>query len=178
MNSLVLYLDKGGGRVLAFRLGIGNHMRIAEGIDMLALNLGPMTIHPTILFDKESWVLIDTGMPGSAPAIRELAKQAGALNVPLRAIILTHQDIDHVGGLPEFLAAEDESPIVYAHEDDKDVINGAKPMIKVSPERLTALLGQLPEVTVTNSSRLSYIRRTPTWSVRLRTERSCRSRAD
>ncbi|MDU0200595.1 MBL fold metallo-hydrolase [Paenibacillus sp. MAH-36] len=121
-------------------------MRIAEGIDMLSLNLGPMTIHPTILYDKESWVLIDTGMPGSAPAIRELAKQAGVLNVPLRSIILTHQDIDHVGGLPEFLAAEDESPIVYAHEDDKDVINGEKPMIKVSPERLTALLAQLPEV--------------------------------
>ncbi|MBP1964359.1 MBL fold metallo-hydrolase [Paenibacillus aceris] len=122
-------------------------MKIAEGIDMLELNLGPMTINPTILYDNESWVLIDTGMPGSAPAIMELAKEAGVGGIPLRSIILTHQDIDHIGGLPAFLAVQDETPVVYAHEDDKDVINGKQPMIKVTPERLTSLLGQLPEVT-------------------------------
>jgi glyoxylase-like metal-dependent hydrolase (beta-lactamase superfamily II) len=140
---------KGGGRYPALsyfiRSGIGNQMRIAEGIEMLELNLGPMTIHPTILYDKDSLVLIDTGMPGSAPAILELVKQVGIGDIPLRSIILTHQDIDHIGGLPAFLADGDEAPIVFAHEDDKGAINGSQPLLKMTTERLAAILQQLPE---------------------------------
>ncbi|WP_336790908.1 MBL fold metallo-hydrolase [Paenibacillus sp. MMO-177] len=119
-------------------------MRIAEGIEMLELDLGPMTICPTVLFDKEEWVLVDTGMPGSAPTIIELAKQAGIGEQKLNTILLTHQDIDHIGGLPGFKADNPEL-VVYAHEDDRAVIDGKKPMLKASPERLAALLGALPE---------------------------------
>ncbi|MCM3631556.1 MBL fold metallo-hydrolase [Paenibacillus glycanilyticus] len=119
-------------------------MRIAEGIEMLELNLGPMTICPTVIFDKDEWVLVDTGMPGSASAIIELAKQGGIGERRLSTILLTHQDIDHIGGLPAFKSDNPEL-VVYAHEDDKAVIDGKQPMIKVSPERLATLLGSLPE---------------------------------
>lgn len=110
---------------------------------MLDLNLGPMTIHPVILLDQDAWTLVDTGMPGSAPAIRELAKQAGAGNLPLKTILLTHQDIDHVGGLPDFQSSE--APTVYAHPDDEGAINGTEPMLKMTPERLAGFLQQLPD---------------------------------
>ncbi|WP_336776751.1 MBL fold metallo-hydrolase [Paenibacillus sp. MMO-58] len=120
-------------------------MRIADGIEMLELDLGPMTVCPTILFDKDEWVLVDTGMPGSAPTIIELAKQAGIGEQKLNNILLTHQDIDHIGGLPGFKADNPEL-VVYAHEDDRAVIDGKKPMLKASPERLAALLGALPVV--------------------------------
>jgi glyoxylase-like metal-dependent hydrolase (beta-lactamase superfamily II) len=120
-------------------------MRIADGIEMLELNFGPMTICPTILWDKDEWVLIDTGMPGTAPVIIELAKQAGIGEKPLSTIILTHQDIDHIGGLPAF-AAENPAPVVYAHEGDKAVINGKQPMLKATPERIAGLLQALPEL--------------------------------
>ncbi|GLX71372.1 MBL fold metallo-hydrolase [Paenibacillus glycanilyticus] len=119
-------------------------MRIAEGIAMLELNLGPMTVCPTILFDKEKWILVDTGMPGSAPVIIELAKQEGIEEQQLRTVLLTHQDIDHIGGLPAFKADNPEL-VVYAHEGDKAVIDGKQPMLKVSPERMAGLLGALPE---------------------------------
>lgn len=119
-------------------------MRIADGIAMLELNLGPMTICPTILFDNKEWMLVDTGMPGTAPAILELAKQAGIGEQRLTTVLLTHQDIDHIGGLPSF-KADNPGLVVYAHEDDKAVIDGQQPMIKVSPERLAGLLGALPE---------------------------------
>lgn len=101
-----------------------------------------MTVHPTILLNQDSWVLVDTGMPGTAPAIRELAKEAGVGELPLKTILLTHQDIDHIGGLPDFQAVE--APIVYAHPDDEGAINGKEPMLKVSPERMAGLLQQLP----------------------------------
>jgi len=112
---------------------------------MLELHLGPMTVCPTILYDKDSMVLVDTGMPGSAPAIRELIRQAGVGEIPLSSIILTHQDIDHIGGLPEFVPVEGQAPIVYAHKDDADAINGTEPMLKVTPERLASFLQPLPE---------------------------------
>ncbi|EPD93584.1 MBL fold metallo-hydrolase [Paenibacillus sp. HGH0039] len=111
---------------------------------MLELQLGPMTIHPVILFDQESWTLIDTGMPGSAPAILELARQAGTGELPLRSIVLTHQDIDHIGGLPGILAATGGSAPVLAHPGDEDAINGTQPMLKMTPERLAGFLEQVP----------------------------------
>ncbi|QAY67390.1 MBL fold metallo-hydrolase [Paenibacillus protaetiae] len=112
---------------------------------MLDLQLGQSTIHPTIVYDKESWTLIDTGMPGSAAAIYEQAKQAGLDGKTLQSIIFTHQDVDHIGGFPQFLAAEGADLPVYAHPDDKGAIDGTEPMFKMSRERLDGMLQQLPE---------------------------------
>ncbi|MEK0316672.1 MBL fold metallo-hydrolase [Cohnella sp. 56] len=112
---------------------------------MLELNLGPATLSPVILIEDDAWTLIDTGMPGSAPALLELAKQAGIGDRPLRAILLTHQDIDHIGGLPGILSASEAAPLVYAHPDDEGAINGTAPMIKMTPERLSGFLQQVPE---------------------------------
>lgn len=109
---------------------------------MLELNLGPMTVYPTILIDEDSWTLIDTGMPGSAAAIVELAKQAGVGDRPLKAILLTHQDLDHIGGLPGVLEATGGSATAYAHPADSGAINGTSPMLKMSPERLAGFLQQ------------------------------------
>jgi glyoxylase-like metal-dependent hydrolase (beta-lactamase superfamily II) len=118
-------------------------MRIADNMAMIALNLGSMSVHTAILFDQDSWTLVDTGMPGSAPAIRELAKQEGVGDLPLKTILLTHQDIDHIGGLPGFQVVE--APTVFAHPDDSGAINGTQPMIKVSQERMATLLQNMPE---------------------------------
>jgi glyoxylase-like metal-dependent hydrolase (beta-lactamase superfamily II) len=52
--------------------------------------------------DDGSATLIDTGLPGSAPAILEKARQLGA---PIRRILLTHAHTDHVGSLDAVSAA-------------------------------------------------------------------------
>ncbi len=114
-------------------------MKIADGIAMLELDLGRMVLCPTVLFNQDTWILVDTGMPGNAPAIIELAKQEGIGNQKLDTILLTHQDIDHIGGLPAFIG----NPVVYAHEDDKEVINGKQPLLKVPAERMTRLLASM-----------------------------------
>ncbi len=124
-------------------------MRIAEGLEMLELRWGQMVIHPTIAYDRDGWTLIDTGMPGFEKAIREAAKAAGLGDLPLRGVILTHQDADHIGSLRAFAEAAPEGeggkPTVYAHEEDRGAIDGDKPMIKLTPERKAQMLGQLPE---------------------------------
>jgi glyoxylase-like metal-dependent hydrolase (beta-lactamase superfamily II) len=52
--------------------------------------------------DDGSATLIDTGLPGSAPAILEKARQLGT---PIRRILLTHAHTDHVGSLDAICAA-------------------------------------------------------------------------
>lgn len=106
-------------------------------------------LHPTIAYDRDGWTLIDTGMPGFDKEIREAANAAGLGGLPLRGVILTHQDVDHIGSLRAFAEAAPEGgsgkPTVYAHEEDRGAIDGEKPMVKMTPERKAQMLGQLPE---------------------------------
>src|ERR1700684_4366922 len=59
-----------------------------------------------------NWVLIDAGIPGSAPAIRAAASARFGGNGRPACIIMTHAHFDHVGVL-ETLAEEWDVP-VYA----------------------------------------------------------------
>ncbi|PWW08592.1 glyoxylase-like metal-dependent hydrolase (beta-lactamase superfamily II) [Paenibacillus cellulosilyticus] len=121
-------------------------MRVAQGIEMLELKLAHTQINPTVVYDADGYWLIDTGLPGSRNAIESLITEAGLDAGKLQGIILTHQDIDHVGGLPQWLDAPGGREIpVYAHLDDRGAIDGTAPMIKVGPERRASLLESMPE---------------------------------
>lgn len=55
-------------------------MKIANGISVLELEMNagrPLVIHPTLLWDEENVVLIDTGMPGQFAALREAVEKEG-----------------------------------------------------------------------------------------------------
>lgn len=68
------------------------------------------------------WVLIDTGIPGTAGFISRAAEQRfGRGSRPL-AIVLTHGHFDHVGSL-KVLADRWETP-VYAHPLEHPYLNG------------------------------------------------------
>lgn len=120
-------------------------------IKMLELSAAPL--HPTVLFDGTSLTLVDTGLPGFRNEILDSIRAAGLGDLRLDTIILTHQDFDHIGGLPQFLAAadlaNDERPAVYAHADDIAVIDGKAPIIKVPEEKLAQRLSQFPEEVAT-----------------------------
>ena len=80
-------------------------MKIANGIYMLEISANIMgtqsVINPTLIWDNEAVILIDTGYPGQLPQIREAIEKAGVSFDKLHMVILTHQDIDHVGSLSE-----------------------------------------------------------------------------
>lgn len=121
-------------------------MRIAQGIEMLELKLAHTQLNPTVVYDADGYWLIDTGLPGNRSPIEALIAEAGLDVSKLQGIILTHQDIDHIGGLPQWLDAPAGREIpVYAHQDDRGPIDATAPLIKVSPERRASLLESMPE---------------------------------
>ncbi|MCY8323225.1 MBL fold metallo-hydrolase, partial [Bacillus inaquosorum] len=68
-------------------------------IEVPAFPGGQWPINPTLIISENAVVLVDTGMPRSENLIAaELEKRGLSIN-QLTAIILTHQDIDHVGSL-------------------------------------------------------------------------------
>lgn len=68
-----------------------------------------------------SWVLVDTGMHGSADKIRQVANELFGDARP-RAILLTHGHFDHIGAVREL--ARDWNVPVYAHPLEMPYLNG------------------------------------------------------
>lgn len=124
-------------------------MKIANGIEMLELSISigeyKMIIYPTIIYDSTSYVLVDTGIPGNYQEIVKLIRQAGIGPNEPHSIILTHQDIDHVGSLPQFLTNSSQQVDVYAHKDDKAYIDGEIPFLKLNEEKKRTVLQPIPE---------------------------------
>ncbi|WP_025118049.1 MBL fold metallo-hydrolase [Bacillus sp. H1m] len=105
-------------------------MEIAKGIEMLQLEFQEFVIHPILLWDDEMAVLIDTGFPGQIEDIQVEMEKLGVSFDKLKVVILTHQDIDHIGSLPELLQRCRSNIKVYAHELDKPYIEGDLPLLK------------------------------------------------
>jgi glyoxylase-like metal-dependent hydrolase (beta-lactamase superfamily II) len=87
------------------------------------------------------WVLIDSGMPGSAGVITKSAEgRFGAASRP-QAIILTHGHFDHVGAL-EKIADRWDVPI-YAHQAEIPFLNGTSAYPPPDPSVGGGLLARL-----------------------------------
>lgn len=105
-------------------------MEIAKGVEMLQLEFQEFIIHPILLWNDEMAVLIDTGFPGQFEDIQVEMKRVGVFVNKLKVVILTHQDIDHIGSLPDVLENGVGDIKVYAHELDKPYIEGDLPLLK------------------------------------------------
>lgn len=105
-------------------------MEISKGVEMLHLDFQGNIIHPILLWDQDMAVLIDTGFPGQMEDLRVSMEKAGVPFNKLKAVILTHQDMDHIGSLPEILQEYGDHVHVYAHELDKPYIQGELPLLK------------------------------------------------
>ena len=124
-------------------------MKIGKNIETLELSMNltgqERLIYPAILWDSEGATLVDTGMPGQLDDLRAGIEDAGIDFEAIRRVVLTHQDVDHIGGLPEVLSAIGGGVEVWAHEKDKPYIEGDKPLIKMNRERMSQMMESLPE---------------------------------
>ncbi len=122
-------------------------MKIESGIYMLEVPTKIMgmasIIHPTLIWDKNSLILVDTGFPGQLHQIHEAFEKEGIPFSKLKMIILTHQDIDHIGSISDILKEMPGRVEVLAHEEEKEYINGKKKPVKLA--RLEDRLEHLPD---------------------------------
>lgn len=123
-------------------------MKIADGIEMLPVTVTMQgrqnTINLTLLRDERGAILVDAGYPGMTDALRQAVEEAGVPFESLDTVIVTHHDIDHIGGLPDLLAALPDGVRVLASEVEKPHVQGEKRPIKVTPERIERALASLP----------------------------------
>jgi glyoxylase-like metal-dependent hydrolase (beta-lactamase superfamily II) len=123
-------------------------MKIGERAEALEISMGffgnERIIHPAVLWDDgEGATLIDTGLPGQAPLIRQKLSGLGLGLKDIRRILLTHQDIDHIGSAQALVEASGAR--VLAHEADAPYISGERKLLKLDVPRLEARLAALPE---------------------------------
>lgn len=122
------------------------NMKIADGVEMLEIKMKmgvrESILHPTLIRDNNNLILVDTAFPGGLDKIQTEMSKAGASIDDLDKIIITHQDIDHIGSLPEVLKESDHKIQVLAHEGDEPYIQGEKRLNKMTPERRAQLQTQ------------------------------------
>ena len=116
-------------------------MKLDSGIIMLDVpsNVPGMFIHPTVMWDDDNMVLVDAGYSGQSSVIRDAFINEGIHFESINKIIITHQDLDHFGGLPEILESSTHKIEVLAHEADKPYIQGEKHLVRLNSNFLNTM---------------------------------------
>jgi glyoxylase-like metal-dependent hydrolase (beta-lactamase superfamily II) len=99
--------------------------------------------------DDGTLTLVDAGLPWWTDEIRRGLERVAGSPMDLDRILLTHFDLDHVGGLS---ALEDTGATIYVGKHDADYLTGldAPSLIsrKGAVQRLTNVVSQPPELAV------------------------------
>ena len=106
-------------------------MRIADNVEMLEISGMGSVINLTLTWDSDSLVLMDTGFPGQTDAIVQSIAAAGFAAERITHIIITHQDMDHIGCVTDLMKLA-PSAQVMAHVDEAPYIDGRKTPIKLA----------------------------------------------
>ena len=125
-----------------------NDTNLIQMLEIRAMIMGRVdAIHPTLIADADTVMLVDTGFPGQLALFREAMAQAGVPLERLTKIVITHQDLDHIGGLPALVAELGSRVEVLASALEKPYIQGEQRLVKLTPEAIErALAGLPPEV--------------------------------
>ncbi len=123
-------------------------MKISDKIEMLEVPMNLMgtqgTIYPTIIWTDEHVVLVDAGTSDSLPFIQDAMNKAGAPFNKIDTIIVTHQDIDHIGGINNIIN-ELKNVKVLAHVVEKPYIQGEKQLVRLKSSKIMDRINALPD---------------------------------
>jgi len=121
-------------------------MRIAKGVEMLEVaaissaGLARM-IYPTLLWQGDDAILVDAGYPGQLGNVRQAVDQTGISFESIATVILTHHDLDHLGGVRDLQKELPRAARVLAHEVEKAYVQG-----DLTPLKLAQLEADLPNL--------------------------------
>jgi len=103
-------------------------MRIADNVEMLKISGERGTLYPVLTWDDKELVLIDTGLPGQTELLYKAISEAGFEPQKITKVILTHQDLDHIGSAKALAGLGAK---IMAHEDEAPYIQGEKTSIRI-----------------------------------------------
>jgi glyoxylase-like metal-dependent hydrolase (beta-lactamase superfamily II) len=105
-----------------------------HGITPLRLEMNvngtPFVVYASVIWDENEVILVDTGIPGQLELIRNTMEMESLPYDKLTKIVITHQDRDHIGSLPELVNAFAGQVEVFAHEVAVPYLMGEIPLIK------------------------------------------------
>ncbi|WP_391574639.1 MBL fold metallo-hydrolase [Cohnella sp.] len=114
-------------------------------IELTAVIMGkPNTIYPVLLWDEHEAVLVDTGYPGQADLIGAELEKYALPSSGLSRIILSHQDIDHIGSLPVLVQRSEGKIAVMSSPFEKPYIEGNLRLLRITPEAIEQAVNSLP----------------------------------
>ncbi|MDE3228421.1 MAG: MBL fold metallo-hydrolase [Chloroflexota bacterium] len=113
-----------------------------------------ITCNVFVIVEPDGLTVIDAGMPGAAPRILAAIAALGRQPREVRRVLLSHQHVDHIGGLAALVAATGAE--TWAHPRDTPAIEGRGP--REAPHGLlglvfrAALFPRLRPVTITHAA--------------------------
>jgi len=113
-------------------------MRVANNVEMLEFDSERGALYPVLTWDENELVLIDTALPGQTELLREAVSQAGFALEKITKVILTHQDMDHIGNAKVLAGLGAET---LAHEYEAPYISG-----EITSLRITEMERRLHEM--------------------------------
>ncbi len=112
-------------------------MDLAPGVHDLALTFDygetDLTIHPVAVETPSGLLLVDVGLPGAREKVRDALAERDYDLDDVWAVLLTHHDGDHAGGLRELLEAVDAT--VLAHREEAPFVRGDRDPLKGTGDR-------------------------------------------
>ena len=109
-------------------------MKIANNAAMLEIQGMGSIINLTLTWGGDQLVLIDTGFPGQTDSIVQAIRDTGFSAGSITHIVLTHQDMDHVGCALDLLQLSPAAQVL-ANVDEAPYIDG-----RMTPIKLAAML--------------------------------------
>jgi glyoxylase-like metal-dependent hydrolase (beta-lactamase superfamily II) len=101
---------------------------------MLEIDSGGGRMFPVLTWDESHVVLIDAGYPAQTDAFVGAIAGVGQQVEALTEIILTHQDLDHIGCVHDLLKLAPNARVI-AHTEEAPYIDGTTPPIKGFPSQ-------------------------------------------
>ena len=107
---------------------LGGPITIADGV----FQIRAIGARVTVLVADGQALLVDAGLPGSAPVILRGLRRGGIFPEQLTRVALTHYHPDHAGGLGQLVEGRDMA--VTTHSSEAAIIEGKEPAPSVMPE--------------------------------------------
>lgn len=121
-------------------------IKIAEGLAILELIMGTppgqSVMNLVLVWDDDTAVLPDTGLPGQLMLIQAEMEKAGVAFDRLKLVVITHQDTDHIGNIADLQNASGNLKVL-SHMDEKPYIELEKKPIKWTQERYLQTCAQI-----------------------------------